>query len=96
MRVALLAFLLSSSAFQVSAAGEAVEGRRLAERWCVSCHGATDAAPPLEALANRPNRTAYTLRAWLTQPHPPMPDLSLTREEIDDLVAYLAELAKPR
>jgi cytochrome c len=32
------------------------------------------------------------LRAWLTHPHGAMPDLSLTRAEIDDLIAYIETL----
>jgi hypothetical protein len=28
------------------------------------------------------------LRAFLPHPHPPMPDLALTRAGIDDLIAY--------
>jgi mono/diheme cytochrome c family protein len=32
------------------------------------------------------------LRAFLSHPHPPMPDLALTRAEIDDLIAYIETL----
>ena len=32
------------------------------------------------------------LRAWLTHPHGQMPDLALTRAEIDDLIAYIEAL----
>jgi hypothetical protein len=32
------------------------------------------------------------LRAFLTHPHGQMPDLSLTRSEIDDLIAYIESL----
>jgi cytochrome c len=32
------------------------------------------------------------LRTWLTQPHGAMPDLALTRAEIDDLIAYIGTL----
>lgn len=78
------------------AAGRPEVGRALAERWCYSCHEQTDAAPTLEAAANRPGRTPGTLRAWLTAPHPPMPDPGLTTREIDDIVAYLASLQHGR
>jgi len=36
--------------------------------------------------------TADQLRTFLSHPHPPMPDLSLTRAEIDDLIEYIATL----
>jgi len=32
------------------------------------------------------------LRAFLTRPHGAMPDLALTRAEIDDLIAYIETL----
>ena len=96
MRLLLLAALAMLSSYPASSAGNPAEGQRLALQWCSSCHGTSDAAPPLETIANRPGRTAYTLRAWLMAPHPPMPNFSLPREQIDDLVAYLASLAKSR
>ena len=94
MRVWLLAALVAASSHPALSAGDSTEGRRLALQWCAACHGASDAVPPLETIANRPGRTPYTLRAWLMEPHPPMPNFSLPREQIDDLVAYLASLAK--
>jgi mono/diheme cytochrome c family protein len=94
--VVLLALAVLSAPVPAAAAGDPVEGARLARQWCVSCHGGSDAAPGLETVANRPGRTPYTLRAWLTEPHPPMPNFSLPREEIDHLVAYLASLARGR
>ena len=96
MRVTLLAVLATISPLAALGAGDPAEGQRLAAQWCSACHGGSDAAPPLVTIANRPDRTPYTLRAWLTAPHPPMPDFSLPREQIDDLVAYLESLAKPR
>jgi len=87
--------LIASTAF---AAGDAKMGRVLAEHWCMSCHAGTgsaaasDSAPPFIALMRRTDRTREGLRTWLTNPHAPMPNLSLTRNEIDDLVAYLFTL----
>jgi mono/diheme cytochrome c family protein len=88
---------LASPAF---AEGNAKMGRVLAEYWCFSCHAqtrsttATDAVPTLESVARRPGRTPDTLKAWLTNPHGKMPNLALTRSEIDDLVAYLVTLRR--
>jgi mono/diheme cytochrome c family protein len=96
MRILFLAALATISSYPAWGAGNAAEGQRLALQWCSSCHGASDAAPALETIANRPDRTPYTLRAWLMEPHPPMPNFSLPREQMDDLVAYLASLAKSR
>jgi cytochrome c len=76
-------------------------GREIAERWCTSCHVVTpggpgaDAGPPLPELMRGGQRTADELRGWLAAPHPPMPDLDLTRQEIEDIVAYLESLGAP-
>lgn len=78
------------------AAGDADAGLVIAQRWCVACHGSSDAVPTLREAVNRPDRDAGTLEAWLTAPHPPMPDLALSRREIDDLVAYLGTLKEGR
>ena len=83
------------------AAGDAASGLTLAQTWCTSCHivapGGTgrDNAPSFMAIAAKPNLSEPALRAWLSDPHPPMPNLNLSRQQIDDVVAYLASL-KPR
>jgi mono/diheme cytochrome c family protein len=79
--------------------GDPETGRMLAEQWCSTCHitgvtetRATDVARGFEAIAEDPERSEDWLRAWLAAPHPPMPDLNLTRREIDHIVAYLKSL----
>lgn len=81
-----------------AAAADPAEGLRLALQWCTSCHivapgaGGSDAAPPFEVIANDPNVTEGGLRAWLADPHPPMPKFDLTRVEIDAVIAYIESL----
>lgn len=80
------------------------KGRRLAERWCAACHlvsadqkVASADAPSFQALADAPNRTPDGIADFLTLPgttHSRMPDLALSRVEIDDITAYLASLKK--
>jgi mono/diheme cytochrome c family protein len=76
------------------------DGRRLARQWCRNCHivapgtGGSDAAPPFESVANRPGFTGAGLRAWLADPHPPMPNLNLSRAEIDAIIAYIRSLRR--
>jgi cytochrome c len=99
MRRCLLALLLCVTT-PALAAGNAGQGKILAERWCVACHTASgdsvrsDAAPAFAAIAR--SRTPDQLRGWLAAPHPPMPNPSLTRSEIDDIVAYLQSLPPAR
>jgi len=76
------------------------EGLRLARQWCTSCHivapstGGSDAAPPFETIANNPMVSEDGLRAWLADPHPPMPKVDLTRTEIDAIIAYIKSLKR--
>lgn len=53
----------------------------------------TDTAPPFPDIAQRSERDRRWVKGWLVAPHPPMPNLSLSRMEIDDIVAYLDSLA---
>ncbi len=87
----LLASALPAGAFDVEA------GRRMAEVWCSGCHiidgdGTSDVAPGFKQVANDPTKTPGRLRAWLANPHPPMPNFNLSRTEIDDIIAYLESL----
>ncbi len=56
-------------------------------------HGNTQ-APPFSELANRPGLTAASIALFLLRPHPPMPDMSLTRNEAGDLAAYIKKQGK--
>jgi len=81
------------------AAADAAAGERLARQWCVNCHiignataGAAQQGPPNFVSIARGGITDAELRAFLSHPHGQMPDLSLTRSEIDDLVGYIDTL----
>jgi len=96
--IAALVFALSTLLFGgPAAAADAKSGHQLAQRWCTGCHAvdgsrATDKAPAFEAIAKRPTSTPQHLRAWLSTPHDVMPDLSLSRQEIESIVAYFEQL----
>jgi len=82
------------------AAGDRDAGLLLARQWCNGCHivdaseEGTDAAPSFQSIAQHPDDNQAWVRAWLTSSHPLMPNMNLSREEIDDIVAYLSSLAK--
>jgi mono/diheme cytochrome c family protein len=83
-----------------AAAGNIEAGRQLVNTSCTTCHlapevrGGTDAAPPFVVIArNNRNRPGW-IRTWLTDPHPPMQGINLTRQQIDDVTAYLMSLAR--
>jgi mono/diheme cytochrome c family protein len=94
--------LLLPAAVAAQDGGDAQKGAMLARTWCTGCHVVEpggrggDAAPPFMTIANDPKRSDAALRAWLTRPHPPMPNMNLTRAEIDDVVAYLRSLKTAR
>jgi mono/diheme cytochrome c family protein len=83
-------------------AADAANGSRLAHRWCEACHvvaptqsrSSVDAAPPFPTIAARPDFDTAKLALFLLDPHPKMPDMSLTRAEAADLAAYIGSLAK--
>jgi mono/diheme cytochrome c family protein len=94
-------FLLIIAPYAVAQeAGDISEGHRLAEKWCVSCHviapdsrsGTSNGAPTFTSVARMKSATPMSLRVFLQTPHSRMPDLHLSREEIDDLVAYILSL----
>jgi cytochrome c len=96
---AVIAALLSLSLLSPAlAAGDAQAGQNLAQRWCSGCHivdrsgHGADTAPPFPTIANSSPENHTWLRTWLTDPHPPMPNLNLSRQQIDDIVAYLDTL----
>jgi len=84
-------------------AGDAAHGKRIAERWCAACHVVTSAqksaladAPSFADVAQR-RADAKALANFLVDPHPKMPDMHLSRREIDDIVAYIRSLdPRPR
>jgi len=78
----------------------AVEGHKLAEKFCKGCHlinaegdgAAPVGPPPFPSIANKPGQTAERIKNALIQPHPPMPDMQLSSEEINNIIAYLETL----
>lgn len=77
------------------------DGERLAQQWCASCHivspqqrQATEGALDFATIAKTPNFDAAQLALFLLDPHPVMPNMSLTRKEAADLAAYIALQAK--
>jgi len=81
------------------AAADANKGGQLAGQWCANCHvigknstGTVPQGPPSFQMIARSGMTAGQLRAFLSHPHGAMPDLALTRAEIDDLIGYIATL----
>jgi mono/diheme cytochrome c family protein len=93
-----LAACIALSAVPAYATGNSDAGRDLVMRSCTSCHAptgasvATDQAPPLSFIARDTKRDPTWIHGWLMDPHPPMPSIMLSRQQVDDIIAYLNTL----
>lgn len=95
--VLILLMLGSEAAHPVLA--DVTKGAQIARQWCASCHvigagqtGAVPQGPPTFQSVARSGMTPDQLRAFLSHPHGAMPNLALTRAEIDDLIGYIQSL----
>jgi mono/diheme cytochrome c family protein len=92
---AILAIAMAGAA--TGHAADTVRGAQLAQLWCANCHivgssshGQAQVGPP--SFREISGLSSDQLRMFLIKPHPPMPDMSLNRSEIDDLIAYIQSL----
>ena len=84
--------------------GDAKRGQALATRVCGECHAvlADDAhspnpkSTPFSLFAQVPGLTERALVAFLQTPHKDMPNFVLTRQEQDDVIAYIMALRPKR
>jgi len=80
--------------------GDARNGAELAQGICAECHAITSTparspnakAPSFASVVRTPGMTEMALRVWLQSPHPTMPNLLLSDQQKDDVIAYLMTL----
>jgi|SRR5690242_17413302 len=79
---------------------DAANGERLARQWCAPCHvvasdqkQASADVPAFATIAKMSGFSRDKLAFFLLDPHPKMPNLSLTRNEATDLANYITSLA---
>lgn len=103
---AMLAVALATQASAQAPAeeGDPAKGREIARTWCAACHvvednpaRGADTAATFATIAGRAGVTADGLRAFLSAQHSGgsqgrMPNLSLSRNDVDNVVAYLLSL----
>jgi cytochrome c len=100
MQYELAALVTAAVLFASSPASvDAQNGSRIARQWCANCHvvgadttGVIQEGPPSFRAVAQSAVTDDQLRAFLTHPHGAMPDLSLSRADINDLIAYIRSL----
>jgi mono/diheme cytochrome c family protein len=93
--------LIALAAATAAHAADPDNGKVLAHRWCATCHvvapdqrAASADVPSFATIARTPGFNEARLAFFLLEPHPKMPNLSLTRREAADIAAYIATLAK--
>ncbi len=82
-------------------AADTSAGKAVAQKLCINCHivepgGAVQNAAPdvpsFAAISDKAGQTEQHLRAFIMNPHPPMPEVQLTTYELDNIVAYILSL----
>lgn len=98
----LAAWVLLASQFDArgAAAADANNGKRIAQMRCAPCHIVIPNqrkeiadSPPFEDIGRQNGLNAEMLAYLILAPHPRM-NLTFTREEVEDLAAYIATLRK--
>jgi len=79
----------------MAVAADADKGKVIAQRWCASCHlvspeqnKASVDVPSFMDIAKR-RSDGKSLRTFLADPHPVMPQMALTRDDVADVVRYI-------
>jgi mono/diheme cytochrome c family protein len=102
--ISIMSVTCSGGAALAQVGADAAKGRALAHQLCAGCHiVAKEAAssavpadvPSFAAIARKPGQTAEAVAGRIVVPHPPMPDIQLTRGEIANLAAYILSLKQP-
>ena len=105
-RLSVAALLLTAgpafaAAAQEDLPGDPAAGLAFAEEACATCHQvagspamppAEGAPPPFELIADDLAVTEMALRVFFQTPHANMPDLALTPEQMNDVIAYILSL----
>ncbi len=97
--VSIVALLSVPALAQQGNALAIAHGRAIATTWCSSCHlvspdqtRANADVPTFASIAKRLPDDTDVLAAFVANPHPPMPNLNLSRQDIRDLLDYIATL----
>lgn len=98
------AFMLALSASSLSAQqlGDVKRGLAYAERICSECHAVRSsgdvsrnpAATPFRVVANQPGINERALVVFLSTPHRNMPNILVSGQDRDDLIAYILSLRR--
>ncbi len=76
------------------------DGRTLAAQWCAHCHAVSPQSngtvqadvPSFGFIAQKAGQTRQSVEDAILAPHPPMPDLRLSRDTVSNLALYILSL----
>jgi mono/diheme cytochrome c family protein len=93
------AIVLNTAAAQ---GADIAAGLNSARTFCVNCHvvepkgsaqkALTAGIPSFMVIANKKGQSESKLKAFMLDPHPPMPQVQLTTHELDNLASYIFSL----
>jgi len=83
-------------------AADADHGKTLALRWCSTCHLVANdqdrvsgaSVPSFYDIARAPGFDDEALKIFLADPHPKMPNMTLSNSEIADITRYIRSLSE--
>lgn len=95
------AIVLGAALVTPAAAADADAGKALALQWCSSCHlvsndqstASSTSLPSFFDMAKDAGWTEDKLKVFLANPHPKMPNMTLSNNDISDLSRYISTLA---
>jgi mono/diheme cytochrome c family protein len=96
-------FILGATASAPCEAADAARGKELARSLCTNCHivgpgearGVVNAdIPSFMAIAAKEGQSEDRIKGAVINPHPVMPNVQLTKQELDAIAAYIMSLKK--
>ena len=93
-------FIIANFGAQSVSAADAEKGKRIAQSRCAPCHIVVPMqrrelsnSPPFDQIARRNDLNPEMLAYLILSPHPRM-NMTLSREEADDLATYITSLRR--
>ena len=97
--LAIASSMVAASVRAQEVPGDVASGRHLAETMCADCHQidfqqpkAAARAPGFVQIAKMPSTTGLALNVFLKTSHDVMPNFILSRQDSDDIVAFILSL----
>ena len=100
--LAVIGMTLAAQNVQAQEVGDLRKGRILARQVCAECHAVrrgdmrspNSNSPSFVAIASTPGMTATALNVFLHTSHRSMPNLILTADQTNGIIAYILSLKK--